>query len=86
MSATAQQRMKIANEKAMKNVTQRGNVPKSNKTDAEKYPVSNNYFPMKFYKFLFPRLGRGCSPSSYSWFVGQQSSRSFRAYEWLRRT
>jgi len=39
MSATAQQRMKIANEKAMKNVTQRGNVPKSNKTDAEKYPV-----------------------------------------------
>jgi len=39
MSATAQQRMKIANEKAMKNVTQRGNVPKSNKTDQEKYPV-----------------------------------------------
>jgi len=39
MSATAQQRMKIANEKAMKNITQRGNVPKSNKTDQEKYPV-----------------------------------------------
>ena len=41
MSATAQQRMKIANEKAMKNVTQRGNVPKSNKTDQEKYPVNS---------------------------------------------
>jgi len=39
MSANAQQRMRIANEKAMKNVTQRGNVPKSNKTDQEKYPV-----------------------------------------------
>ena len=39
MSATAQQRMKVANEKAMKNVTQRGNVPKSTKNDQEKYPV-----------------------------------------------
>lgn len=39
MSATAQQRMKIANEKAMKNVTQRGNVPKSTKADQDKYPV-----------------------------------------------
>ena len=40
MSATAQQRMKIANEKAMKNITNRGNVPKSNKENPEKYPVS----------------------------------------------
>jgi len=39
MSATAQQRMKIANAKAEKNITQRGNVPKSTKTDQEKYPV-----------------------------------------------
>ena len=39
MSAAAQQRMKIANEKAMKNVTHRGNVPKGNKVDQEKYPV-----------------------------------------------
>jgi len=39
MSATAQQRMKIANAKAEKNITQRGNVPKSNKIDPEKYPV-----------------------------------------------
>ena len=40
MSATAQQRMKIANEKAMKNITNRGNVPKSTKESPEKYPVS----------------------------------------------
>ena len=40
MSATAQQRMKIANEKAMKNITNRGNVPKSTKEAPEKYPVT----------------------------------------------
>ena len=40
MSATAQQRMKIANAKAEKNITARGNVPKSTKPDQEKYPVS----------------------------------------------
>jgi len=34
-----QQRMKAANEKASKNVTLRGNVPKGNKTGEEKYPV-----------------------------------------------
>ena len=39
MSATAQQRMRIANEKAMKNITNRGNVPKSTKEAPEKYPV-----------------------------------------------
>jgi len=39
MSATAQQRMKIANEKAMKNVVHRGNVQKSSKPESEKYPV-----------------------------------------------
>ena len=41
MSAAAQQRMKLANEKAMKNVTHRGNVPKSTKVETEKYPVNN---------------------------------------------
>ena len=39
MSATAQQRMRIANEKAMKNINNRGNVPKSTKESPEKYPV-----------------------------------------------
>ena len=34
-------RMKLANEKAMKNVTHRGNVPKSTKVETEKYPVNN---------------------------------------------
>jgi len=33
------QRMKVANEKASKNVTLRGNVPKTNKSADEKYPV-----------------------------------------------
>ena len=43
MSATAQQRMRIANEKAMKNVVHRGNVQKSSKTEENKYPVSFNF-------------------------------------------
>lgn len=36
---SAQQRMKIANEKASKNITQRGNVFKGTKPPEEKYPV-----------------------------------------------
>jgi len=36
----AQQRMKVANEKASKMVTQRGNVPKSTRQTDEKYPVA----------------------------------------------
>lgn len=35
----SKQRMRIANEKAMKNVGNRGNVPKTLKTAEEKYPV-----------------------------------------------
>lgn len=35
----AQQRMKIANEKASKNIMLRGNVPKSSRPQSEKYPV-----------------------------------------------
>ncbi|EAT35119.1 AAEL012684-PA [Aedes aegypti] len=34
-----QQRIRMANEKASRNITQRGNVPKSNKSAEEKYPV-----------------------------------------------
>ncbi|XP_058451705.1 stress-associated endoplasmic reticulum protein 2 [Malaya genurostris] len=33
------QRIRMANEKASRNITLRGNVPKSNKTAEEKYPV-----------------------------------------------
>jgi len=33
------QRMRVANERASKNVTQRGNVPKTLKNNEEKYPV-----------------------------------------------
>ncbi|TRY67887.1 hypothetical protein TCAL_15875 [Tigriopus californicus] len=36
---SAQQRMKVANEKASKNITQRGNVIRSVKQQEEKYPV-----------------------------------------------
>ncbi|EDS28728.1 conserved hypothetical protein [Culex quinquefasciatus] len=34
-----QQRIRMANEKASRNITQRGNVPKSTKNAEEKYPV-----------------------------------------------
>ena len=47
MSATAQQRMKLANEKAMKNITNRGNVPKSTKESPEKYPVNLSFVIFK---------------------------------------
>jgi len=33
------QRMRIANEKASKNITQRGNVAKTTKAETENYPV-----------------------------------------------
>lgn len=35
-----QQKMKVANEKASKNVMLRGNVPKSSKNNADKFPVA----------------------------------------------
>jgi len=53
MSAAAQQRMRIANEKAMKNVTHRGNVPKGAKVEQEKYPVG----PWLLGLFLFVVCG-----------------------------
>jgi len=33
------QRMKVANEKAAKNIVNRGNVPKTTRTGEENYPV-----------------------------------------------
>ncbi|XP_050441563.1 stress-associated endoplasmic reticulum protein 2-like [Adelges cooleyi] len=36
---TPKQRMRIANEKARKNITHRGNVPKSTKTENDKTPA-----------------------------------------------
>lgn len=35
----AKQRMRVANDRASKNITQRGNVPKTLKNNEEKYPV-----------------------------------------------
>ena len=61
MSATAQQRMRIANEKAMKNINNRGNVPKSTKESPEKYPVRS--FKLMIYlndNNLYFRLDPGC--------------------------
>lgn len=37
--AVAKQRMRIQNEKASKNITNRGNVPKTMKAAEDKYPV-----------------------------------------------
>ncbi len=36
----SKQRMRLANEKASKNVEKRGNVPKSSKPTDDKYPVA----------------------------------------------
>ena len=63
MSATAQQRMRLANEKAMKNITNRGNVPKSTKESPEKYPV---IYPLLHFKFSLSVLFSGWSMASGS--------------------
>ncbi|KAL0274620.1 UNVERIFIED_CONTAM: hypothetical protein PYX00_002709 [Menopon gallinae] len=47
------QRMKIANEKASKNITMRGVVPKSSKSQDDKYPVS----PWLLALFIFVVFG-----------------------------
>ena len=65
MSATAQQRMKIANAKAEKNITARGNVPKSTKPDQDKYPVSCDDIVVDVNENYF-RLVLGCLLSSSS--------------------
>jgi len=49
----AQQRMRMANEKAKKNLEQRGNVPKSTRTADDKYPVA----PWLMGLFLFVVCG-----------------------------
>ena len=76
MSATAQQRMRLANEKAMKNITNRGNVPKSTKESPEKYPVSLSFNQINSFErviLLFSRLVHGSWLSSYSSCAALQS-------------
>ena len=92
MSATAQQRMKIANAKAEKNITQRGNVAKSTKTDQDKYPVKVAQYTLEYtHTNLLEtisvsfRLVPGCWLSSYSWYAAPPYSRSFKAYGWRDR-
>ncbi|XP_031634693.1 stress-associated endoplasmic reticulum protein 2 [Contarinia nasturtii] len=47
------QRMRVANEKASKNITLRGNVPKSTKNKEDQYPVG----PWLLALFLFVVCG-----------------------------
>ncbi|XP_055308935.1 stress-associated endoplasmic reticulum protein 2 [Sitodiplosis mosellana] len=47
------QRMRVANEKASKNITLRGNVPKSTKAKEDQYPVG----PWLLALFLFVVCG-----------------------------
>ncbi|CAG2060949.1 unnamed protein product, partial [Timema podura] len=49
------QRMRVANEKASKFVTMRGNVPKSSKSQDEKYPVGPGLLAL----FIFVVCGSG---------------------------
>jgi len=53
----AQQRMKVAHEKAKKNLELRGNVPKSTRTAEDKYPVA----PWLMGLFLFVVCGSAIS-------------------------
>ena len=84
MSATAQQRMKLANEKAMKNITNRGNVPKSTKESPEKYPVSSSFNQNNSFEktIFFSRLVHGSWLSSYSLYAALQSFKLSKASEW----
>ncbi|CAD5116581.1 DgyrCDS5459 [Dimorphilus gyrociliatus] len=60
--AVAKQRMKVANEKHSKNVTSRGNVPKTLKQNEEKYPVG----PWLIALFIFVVCGSGYNLPDYS--------------------
>uniref|UniRef100_A0AAY5L246 Stress-associated endoplasmic reticulum protein n=1 Tax=Esox lucius TaxID=8010 RepID=A0AAY5L246_ESOLU len=78
----AKQRIRMANEKHSKNITLRGNVAKSTRNPGDdKVAVG----PWLLALFIFVVCGSGefsnhvVSPYSY---VAQQSSRSFRAFEW----
>ncbi|XP_023933221.1 beta-1,3-galactosyltransferase 5-like [Lingula anatina] len=57
----AKQRMRLANDKASKNVTQRGNVPKSLKPEEDKYPVG----PWLIALFVFVVCGSGNSKMTH---------------------
>jgi len=48
------QRMRIANEKASKNITQRGNVPKSTVSEKPPFNLGQGFSGFFFY-FFFPR-------------------------------
>ncbi|XP_023555982.1 stress-associated endoplasmic reticulum protein 2 isoform X1 [Octodon degus] len=83
----AKQRIRMANEKHSKNITQRGNVAKTLRPQEEKYPVG----PWLLALFVFVVCGSGNTKadlSAYIWWssshvivvtVTQLSFRSFRA-------
>ncbi|ROT79824.1 endoplasmic reticulum protein 2 [Penaeus vannamei] len=55
------QRIRIANEKAAKNITMRGNVPKTTRPTDDKYPVG----PWLLGLFIFVLCSRSSSPSAW---------------------
>ena len=84
---SANQRMKVANEKAMKNITQRGNVPKGTKAEQDKYPIGMELGTSTFLMALTNPCAqvRGYLGFSSSLSAVLRYSRSFKAYEWLKR-
>uniref|UniRef100_A0A9L0RGA1 Stress-associated endoplasmic reticulum protein n=1 Tax=Equus caballus TaxID=9796 RepID=A0A9L0RGA1_HORSE len=63
----AKQRIRMANEKHSKNITQRGNVAKTLRPQEEKYPVG----PWLLALFVFVVCGSVCFQLSYSNVVGE---------------
>jgi hypothetical protein len=50
------QRIKVANEKASKNITLRGNVPKSNVSKSTELSRKQNYVAGSFFSTGFPKV------------------------------
>uniref|UniRef100_A0A8C3TGS6 Stress-associated endoplasmic reticulum protein n=1 Tax=Chelydra serpentina TaxID=8475 RepID=A0A8C3TGS6_CHESE len=60
----AKQRIRMANEKHSKNITQRGNVAKTLRPQEEKYPVG----PWLLALFVFVVCGSGKASGDCKWF------------------
>nr|XP_054384956.1 stress-associated endoplasmic reticulum protein 2 isoform X5 [Pongo abelii] len=63
----AKQRIRMANEKHSKNITQRGNVAKTLRPQEEKYPVG----PWLLALFVFVVCGSGMSPKELKEGLGE---------------
>ncbi|XP_061774289.1 stress-associated endoplasmic reticulum protein 2 isoform X1 [Nerophis ophidion] len=71
----AKQRIRMANEKHSKNITQRGNVAKTLVSDSRRRELSDR-------KRKSTQWVPGCLPSLYLWCVAQQYFRSSRVSAW----